>query len=365
MKKNEILTILNGGVYAVPARYNQEGKKKERIQIREEINNLVQKIKNSSNPADVDLVALQALSTVDIELQIEEMPDNIADQIVHDVAINAPNQAVSKKVVLREFLDPVAPFQEISGNNDSVPLMDFQAIDDTLDMKLYGIGFRNSILNEFANTTFDGGRVGRAVARWYVDLKNREFLAPIVAFNFGAANSFAKQNGAATFRERLFNTAEGALDKVYSQAYIATGGKVGDKPGEDFIICNPRVARALNNIDINRDTRSIAEALNVKVLSYGGAPGGTYGGIKWSPLNLPDNKFFVIHRPYSQESLLRVTGADLEARSGQGSALTGGSDEQAWFRYSGIFNKYFLPSASNSATAKDGCIISVEMPDRP
>ena len=45
MKKNEILTILNGGVYAVPARYNQEGKKKERIQIREEINNLVQKLK--------------------------------------------------------------------------------------------------------------------------------------------------------------------------------------------------------------------------------------------------------------------------------------------------------------------------------
>lgn len=129
---------------------------------------------------------------------------------------------------------------------------------------------------------------------------------------------------------------------------------MGNKLGKNYLLVNPYYADSLTSTGIDLETRTVAEALKIEVVQWSGSEGGDYGKEKWDACQIPAGKGYLIRVPNSQESLCRIVGADLEYRSGKDSALRGGADEMAWFRYAGIYFDNFLPTKNGN-----GCVVEI------
>ena len=367
--KNSIVVEQNGTLLTSEnyTRYDADGKPVSREQITLELENrageLYRKLKNDNTGVSVsDLADFQALSTMDIEVQASQMPDNIADRLVHDGTPrnNGINSAATSQTVsIREFLDPVGYFEEIRGTNDHVPMMDKLASSETMELKIVGLGYKDSLINILGNTLDNPSGVNRAFARALVIEKNREVLAPILGANY-AGNSIPAATGG-TFLQNLYDTLFKAVATLMTNTYTIAGlsAKVGDLAGRTIILLPSGIAQLAKMRDRDTQLLSVSDAIDAEILGVSQPMVAPYG--KKSPpttlYGIPSNKGYVIRLPDSMESHLRVTPVEVLSKTGEASVLTGGSLEMAHFRYSGVFNKYLLPNGAGK-----GCIVEINLP---
>ncbi|MDR1398653.1 MAG: hypothetical protein LBJ41_01845 [Treponema sp.] len=323
---------------------------------------IIHKIKNDAlPPSSTDLADLQALSVIDAELQADDMPENFTDKIVHTADARAAGGAVTSKVIIQEMLDPVGIFQNWDGTNDRVPLMYQPYLDDTLDIKMRALGWKDTKINELANPLFDFARVTRAAARAYVYDKNAELLNPINGATYGSANKQAADTTGSNYFDKIFNTLVAARGKLGKLTYKPTNNIVSNMGGKFFLLANPVDVWTLTQRNITSYITSVREAFpDIEIVPVYTQSLSGYGKdkIKGESIGITAGTAYLIFVPTAQESLLRVEAVDLDYESGFGSVLTGKTREDAWFRYTGLFTKYFLP-ADNSG---NGLIIQVTLP---
>jgi hypothetical protein len=323
---------------------------------------MLYKIKNDATPPSAsDLADFQALSVIDAELQADDMPENFTDRIVHTANAKSAGGAVTGKILIREMLDPVGIFQDWDGTNDRVPLMYQPYLEDTLDMRMRALGWKDTKQNELANPLFDFARVTRAAARAYVYDKNAEFLNPVKAYTFGSANKQAADTTGSNFFDKIFNTLVAARVKLGALTYKATKNSVSNLGGKFYLLVNPSDAWTLKQRNITSYITSVSEAFpDIEIIPVYTQSISGYGKdtTKGATIGIAQGTAYLIFVPTAQESLLRVEAVDLDYESGFGSVLTGKTREDAWFRYTGLFTKYFLPVDNTG----NGLIIQVTLP---
>lgn len=355
--RNKILTVVNGKVYESNAHLDEKGEVLSYWQMKNKLEDMARKVQNAGGTPSVEtLAAMQALATASVEV-MDDAPVAVTDSFIRAIETDLPNAKTTELVKIREFLDPIAPIQEIKGDGDRVPLMRKVEVPDDLEIKLYGVGNTVTIKEELANPFFSADRVLRSARRWHAQVKDRPFFKALTDISYGAKNLVAADTTGATHRDKLYNSLLGAKKKLYALDYVLTGQKVGNKMGRNVVFCSPIVAEMLREIDIHLDTRPVAGALGLDIIEWAGADGYIYGNEVLAGLYLPDDYAYVARIPASQEGLCKVVGADLEYRSGEGSALAGSSKEEAWFSYFGYFTKYFLPTSNGN-----GCVVKVGIP---
>lgn len=354
------------------SRFDKDGKAPTCEQIAVAMENAAEelhgKLKNDNAGLSAeDLADFQALSTIDIETQASQMPDNIADRLVHDGMprreLMRANGQVSDTVLLKDFIDAVGYFEPISGTNDKVPMMTTLESSETVKLVLSGLGYKDTLRNLLANTLDNPAGVNRSFARALVIEKNREVLAPILKAGY-TGNTVAAVTGG-TFLENLYATLFKAVSKVMGNTYTVASGKltarVGDLSGRTIILLPTGIAELTKMRDRDTTRLTVSEALAGTEIIGVSQPMVAPFGAKSAPTSLytlPANKGYVIRLPDSMESHLRIAPVDVLSKTGQGSVLAGGSTEIAHFRYSGVFNKFLLPNGAGK-----GCIIEVNLPD--
>jgi hypothetical protein len=309
------------------------------------------------------LAELQALATLDVELGAELDDADISTEILNDIR---PDGQITKTVVIREFADPVAPFDTIEGNNDRVPLMsspipeaDIVTIIDT------GVGFKDSRSNRLYNSLFDFRRITRGAARGYVDRRNAEIIAPIIAATYSGGNAVAASTTGTTWAEKCRNTLDTALDALDNLTYKLTGQSAGDLRGEYKLLLPSANFRSVD--PIIRGYLSPSDTMQVMPLPISTIQWNGYynGGFTWGKKTLPTGKFtantcYLFKKiPPALLGAVRIIAEDLAYITGTASVLEGGEREDAWFHSAGTFLKYFLPKA-----AGDGLIVKVTLPTK-
>jgi hypothetical protein len=248
--------------------------------VRNHIERISRKYRNDATavPSAADLAALQALYALDVELEAEQIPD-ISAQLFTEVMAPQATQTVK----IREMLPYVGEFGEISGSNDSVPLMEMSMpVQEELTLKIEGFGWKDSMREHDFNPFFDVNRVLRGAAIIVADKKNAEFANPVLNATYDAAHSQAADTTGATRDLKIYNTLKAAYKKAVQLIHPILKIQLGTMKFTPYLICNP-----IDDIDITPIVKGVIDRSTVPqnmsplaftILQYGG---GTYNGFPY------------------------------------------------------------------------------------
>ncbi len=243
-KKRYNKTLLTNGksINAVPitAKIGDEvimrTEKTTRNKVLEIADSVLRRIKNDATAASPeDLKALQALQTIDIDLISENIPD-LSAELFTDISMDT----VTEEMVLRNVIPGIAPFQEISGNSDHFPLMETPNMEGrNIKMQIEGISFKDTLRRELYDTIFGIENVDQAAAIGYIDNRNANFFKPLSTASFGTANQQPADTTGTTLDQRMYNTIQSGLKKLYGLKHPITQKPIGNISGTNFLICSP------------------------------------------------------------------------------------------------------------------------------
>jgi hypothetical protein len=134
---------------------------------------------------------------------------------------------------------------------------------------------------------------------------------------------------------------------------------IGELPGRFMVLVTPGMAQLLNMKYNKTDDLPISQQFaNVEFIPVPTTVLAKYGAKPAPIISLPPNTGYAIYLPDYQAAHMRVTPVEDLVKTGTGTARSGGSAEVAHFRYSGIYNKLFLPNGAGK-----GCIVKGTFPD--
>ena len=273
-------------------------------------------------------------------------------------------------ITLRELYDYVGEMQEISGSNDSVPLIE-QAlgVTDTVSMKILAIGWKDSLKNLLFNKLRDIEKANKAAVNAYVDKRNAATIGTIVSATYHATQKQAADATAnATFDALMYNTLRKGIKKVRGLKDPQT--KLPIAVPSLTLLCNSAdrwdIERVINgqlgsgNGTITGQNMASLPIDTIIEYDHGILDGKTWGKKKLSYPGVTQGKAYLF---VPREAFWVAVKRPLTMETGRGSVLQLSTEEKAWYGVQGEHYKQFLGSSYPAAgTTGEGFIVEITLP---
>lgn len=273
------------------------------------------------------------------------------------------NPAFGKSVALDEFLPYTAPFAEIRGSNDTVPLIEQKSgATGNVSMAMYAVGWKMSISDMLYNTLFDLQRVMDAVTRGYVGKRNDLSLGSIIGATFDASQKQAADaTASATYDLLLYNTFRKAYKLLTSLKDPQTNQEI--RAPRVVLVCHPTLVWSIERVirgqlqakggtPINTESLPIDEIWPYRGdVLYWGKETVTYSGC-------PTTKAYLLVPGVASHTLVK---RGLTMNVGQGDVLSLAQEERAWYFVQGRYDTDFM-GKTGGAAASTGFVVEVTLP---
>ena len=273
-------------------------------------------------------------------------------------------------ITLRELYDYVGEMQEVSGSNDSVPLIE-QAlgVTDTVSMKILAIGWKDSLKNLLFNKLRDIEKANKAAVNAYVDKRNAATIGTIVSATYHATQKQAADATAnATFDALMYNTLRKGIKKVRGLKDPQT--KLPIAVPSLTLLCNSAdrwdIERVINgqlgsgNGTITGQNMASLPIDTIIEYDHGILDGKTWGKKKLSYPGVTQGKAYLF---VPREAFWVAVKRPLTMETGRGSVLQLSTEEKAWYGVQGEHYKQFLGSSYPAAgTTGEGFIVEITLP---
>ena len=273
-------------------------------------------------------------------------------------------------ITLRELYDYVGEMQEVSGSNDSVPLIE-QAlgVTDTVSMKILAIGWKDSLKNLLFNKLRDIEKANKAAVNAYVDKRNAATIGTIVSATYHATQKQAADATAnATFDALMYNTLRKGIKKVRGLKDPQT--KLPIAVPSLTLLCNSAdrwdIERVINgqlgsgNGTITGQNMASLPIDTIIEYDHGILDGKTWGKKKLSYPGVTQGKAYLF---VPREAFWVAVKRPLTMETGRGSVLQLSTEEKAWYGVQGEHYKQFLGSSYPGAgTSGEGFIVEITLP---
>ena len=273
-------------------------------------------------------------------------------------------------ITLRELYDYVGEMQEVSGSNDSVPLIE-QAlgVTDTVSMKILAIGWKDSLKNLLFNKLRDIEKANKAAVNAYVDKRNAATIGTIVSATYHATQKQAADATAnATFDALMYNTLRKGIKKLRGLKDPQT--KLPIAVPSLTLLCNSAdrwdIERVINgqlgsgNGTITGQNMASLPIDTIIEYDHGILDGKTWGKKKLSYPGVTQGKAYLF---VPREAFWVAVKRPLTMETGRGSVLQLSTEEKAWYGVQGEHFKQFLGSSYPAAgTTGEGFIVEITLP---
>ena len=273
-------------------------------------------------------------------------------------------------ISLRELYDYVGEMQEVSGSNDSVPLIE-QALGttDTVSMKILAIGWKDSLKNLLFNKLRDIEKANKAAVNAYVDKRNAATVGAIVGATFHATQKQAADaTVGATYDVLMYNTMRKAIKKLRSLKDPQTKGLIAVP--SLTLLCNSAdrwdIERVINGqLGSGNGTIAGQNMASLPIDTIIEYDHGITDGKKWGKktLSYPGVTQGKAYLFVPREAFWVAVKRPLTMETGRGSVLQLSTEEKAWYGVQGEHYKQFLGSSYPAAgTTGEGFIIEITLP---
>ncbi len=273
-------------------------------------------------------------------------------------------------ITLRELYDYVGEMQEVSGSNDSVPLIE-QAlgITDTVAMKILAIGWKDSLKNLLFNKLRDIEKANKAAVNAYVDKRNAATVGAIVGATFHATQKQAAVVDATkTYDVLMYNTMRKAIKKLRSLKDPQTKGLIAVP--SLTLLCNSAdrwdIERVINGqLGSGNGTIAGQNMASLPIDTIIEYDHGITDGKKWGKktLSYPGVTQGKAYLFVPREAFWVAVKRPLTMETGRGSVLQLSTEEKAWYGVQGEHYKQFLGSSYPAAgTSGEGFIVEITLP---
>lgn len=316
-------------------------------------------------PSATTLEALLQKVIIDITRRRQESGD-----LTSLIATEITDFEFPEVISLRELYDYVGEMQEVSGSNDSVPLIE-QALGttDTVSMKILAIGWKDSLKNLLFNKLRDIEKANKAAVNAYTDKRNAATIGVIVGTTFDASQKQAADATAnATFDALMYNTLRKGIKKIRGLKDPQTKTKIAIP--SLTLLCNSAnrwdIERVINGqLGIGNGTISGQNMASLPIDTIIEYDHGITDGKKWGKKTLSypgvaENKAYLF---VPREAFWVAVKRPLTMETGRGSVLQLSTEEKAWYGVQGEHYKQFLGSSYPGAgTNGEGFIIEITLP---
>lgn len=286
------------------------------------------------------------------------------------------NPGFSKSISLDEFLPYTGAFREITGANNTVPMIEHKTgVTGSVTQKLYALGDARTLEDELYNTDIYGmEKVQNAVTRAHTGLRNNLTLGALIALTTAAGFAATQKQAAdttsgATKEELLYNTINSAIEVLT---------KLKD-PQTDQEIDVPRMVIACRPGDVRRINRAINGQLNVggkgkpsnftaltEISELWPYRGDTLyiGKEKITYSGIAENKAYLFVPGSAGAPAWTLTKRGLTQEVGRGSVLQLSREERAWYFGQTSYIEEFLGSSSTTLGlgAGYGWVVEITLP---
>ena len=273
-------------------------------------------------------------------------------------------------ITLRELYDYVGEMQEVSGSNDSVPLIE-QAlgVTDTVSMKILAIGWKDSLKNLLFNKLRDIEKANKAAVNAYTDKRNAATVGTIVGATFHATQKQAADATlGATYDVLMYNTMRKGIKKLRGLKDPQT--KLPIAVPSLTLLCNSAdrwdIERVINgqlgsgNGTITGQNMASLPIDTIIEYDHGILDGKTWGKKKLSYPGVTQGKAYLF---VPREAFWVAVKRPLTMETGRGSVLQLSTEEKAWYGVQGEHYKQFLGSSYPGAgTSGEGFIVEITLP---
>ena len=270
---------------------------------------------------------------------------------------------------LRDLFDYVGEMQEISGANDSVPLIE-QAlgVTDTLTMKILAIGWKDSLKNLLFNKLRTIEKVNKAAVNAYTDQRNARTVGVIVGATYAASQKQAADaTSGATYDVLMYNTIRKGIKKLRGLKDPMTGGKIAVP--SITLLCNSAdrwdIERVINGqLGAGGGTKIAMNMQSLPIDTIIEYDHGITHGKKWGK----DPRFPGVTQgkalPSSPAGVLRRRQAAPDHGNRTRSIHRLSTEEKAWYAVQAEHYKDFLGSSypGTNVGAGFGYIVEVTLP---
>lgn len=286
------------------------------------------------------------------------------------------NPGFSKSITLDEFLPYAGAFEEITGANNTVPMIEAKTgVTGSVTQILYGLGFARTLEDELYNTDiYSLEKVQTAVVRAHTAKRNDLLLGALIAITTAAGWDSSQQQAAdttsgATKEELLYNTINGAIETITKLLDPQTKQEI-DVP-RLVIACRPgdvrRINRAINgqlNVGGKGKPSNFAALNEVSELwpyrgdtLYVGKKKVTFSGIA-------ENKAYIFVPGSAGAPAWTLTKRGLTQEVGRGSVLELSREERAWYFSQTKYIEEFLGSSSTTLGLATGYgwVVEITLP---
>ena len=337
------------------------------LKLKNEVNDFVTKFKNTAQaPTQTEMETLFAKFMIDITKRYMEKGD-----LTSLIATEVTNDMFPENVSLKSFLKYRGNFKEIQLTGDSVSLIE-QATGaiDSISMKAYGIGWKQSLYNLIYNQFYTVAKVNDAVADAYTDIRNSKTIGKIVATTYtaGMEQAAVAAPSGETADYYLWKTLDDAESKLRKLKLSQTKRKI-NIPSISLLINSQdskRISRVIGGIDAFGKTAG----KNVPALSFISSiieyDQGINDGFKVGKetLSFPGvtagKAYMFVPKEYFW--ILKKRGLTMETSTG--SALTLSQQESAWYFIQTQYDDEFFGSSQAGTSLADGygAIIEITLP---
>lgn len=316
-------------------------------------------------PSPTTLETLLQKVIIDITRRRQESGD-----LTNLIATEITDFDFPEVISLRELYDYVGEMQEVSGSNDSVPLIE-QALGttDTVSMKILAIGWKDSLKNLLFNKLRDIEKANRAAVNAYVDKRNAATVGAIVGATFHATQKQAADATAgATYDVLMYNTMRKGIKKLRSLKDPQTKGKIAVP--SLTLLCNSAdrwdIERVINGqLGSGNGTIAGQNMASLPIDTIIEYDHGITDGKKWGKktLSYPGVTQGKAYLFVPREAFWVAVKRPLTMETGRGSVLQLSTEEKAWYGVQGEHYKQFLGSSYPAAgTTGEGFIVEITLP---
>lgn len=342
------------------------------IQLWDEIGKLQygiqQKVNAAQSPSATELEALLGKLFIDITRRAQESPD-----LTGRIATEITDLGFAEVVNLRDIYKYRGEMQVISGNNDSVPLIEqATGTTETVEMVIRALGWKDSLRNMLYNRLHSLQKVNEAVSDAQTDMRNARTIGSIVGASFVASQQQAADTTSnATLDTRTYYTLQAAIEKIRQLKDTRTDRKIA-VPSLS-ILCNSTDTWQLQRVVDGQlfgaggkgtiTTSNMSRLPVSEIIEY---DQGINNGFDWGKktLSYPGVTAGTCYLFVPREYFWVMTKRPLTLETGMGSVLQLSTEERAWYSVQTEFNRIFLGSsvATSPPAAGYGAIVEITLP---
>ena len=370
LRKNAAKSV--GQTAVLAARASKEWNEKPRAERMLELENLrmqiISHVKNQADPPPASTIE-DFFGKFYIEVTRRAIE---AGDLTPFIAREETNFDFPENVTLRDLLPFRGQMLEVSGSNDPVPLIEQSTGGvDTLTIKSYAVGWKDSLKNTLFNQFFTMDKVVEAAVNAWTDNRNKLTVGVIVgtSYHSSQAQTAVTPETGESLDSQTYRTLRAAIKKIWGLKDPQTDRKIGKRPLT--ILCNStdtwqieRVIRGQLEANGGGAVGAIRAALPVgSILEYdqGINDGFTVGKTEMSFAGVAQGVCYL----FVPDVAIVANKRALQMESSVGSALELSTEERAWYHCQGEYFKDFLGSSNTPAqggASGYGFIVKITLP---